>query len=163
MSANGSESGIVWMIQADPFYYSGPTLLRAFDATNLSIELYNTAMSGSRDQLPVPMKFSVPIVANGKVYVGTGASVGVFGLLNGTAASPPQIAIDQESNIIVSGVPGGSYVIQYTDDLSTGESGWITLTSVSLTGKSQTFTDQTADASTARYYRAAVGSSSRKP
>ena len=163
VSANGSDSGIVWMIEADSFYYSGPAILRAFDSTNLNIELYNTAMAGSRDQLPVPMKFSVPIVANGKVYMGTGASVAVLGLLNGTAASPPQIAIDQDSNIIVTGVPGGSYVVQYTDDLSAGESGWVTLTTLSLTGKSQTVTDQTADSSTARYYRAAVGSSSRRP
>jgi hypothetical protein len=60
--------------------------LRAYDASNLANELYNSQMNGSRDWLGPFVRFSVPTVANGKVYAGTANSLAVFGLLN----QPPQ-------------------------------------------------------------------------
>ena len=56
-------------------------MLHAYDASNLH-ELYNSSQaSGSRDQFGAGNKFITPTVVNGKVYVGTTNSVGVFGLL----------------------------------------------------------------------------------
>ena len=81
VSANGSTNGIVWV--AEPSF--GGTL-RAYDASNLANELYNSQMNPARDALGSFVKFSVAAVANGKVYVGTGNSLAVFGLLN----EPPQ-------------------------------------------------------------------------
>ena len=49
--------------------------------SNLSNELYNSNQAGSRDQFGTGNKFITPMVVNGKVYVGTTNSVGVFGLL----------------------------------------------------------------------------------
>ena len=75
ISANGNSDGIVWMIDEgqplqtpDP---GGPTsaTLRAYDAGNLSSELYSSPTS---DQLGYGIKFTSPIVANGKVYIATG-------------------------------------------------------------------------------------------
>ncbi|HTI71918.1 MAG TPA: pyrrolo-quinoline quinone [Candidatus Limnocylindria bacterium] len=160
VSANGSGDGIVWVIQADAFNYGGPAILRAFDATDLSRELYNSALAGVRDRLPVGMKFSVPIVANGKVYVGTGAGVVVFGLLNGTAAAPPGIGIDQSARIVISGVVGGSYSVQYATDLSLGSRAWTTFATVTLSRSSQTVTDPNGNSGSARFYRAIVGTGS---
>jgi hypothetical protein len=77
VSANGSANGIVWLIEGG----SGGTL-HAYDATNVAHELYNSQMNASRDSLGSFARFSVPTVANGKVYVGTGNSLAVFGLLN---------------------------------------------------------------------------------
>ena len=56
-------------------------ILHAYDATNLR-ELYNSNQaSGSRDQFGAGNKFITPTIVNGKVYVGTTSSVGIFGLL----------------------------------------------------------------------------------
>jgi hypothetical protein len=78
ISANGSDNGIVWTIQN-----AQPAVLVAYDATNLSTELYNSSQApGQRDQLTGGVKFVVPTVANGKVYAGSQNALSVFGLLN---------------------------------------------------------------------------------
>jgi hypothetical protein len=72
ISANGNSDGILWMIdEGQPLGTASPTsaTLRAYDAGNLSNELYS---SPSSDQLGYGIKFSSPIVANGKVYISTG-------------------------------------------------------------------------------------------
>ena len=77
ISANGTSNAIVWAAE------NGSTaVLHAYDATNLSHELYNSNQaSGGRDQFGTGNKFITPMITNGKVYVGTTNGVGVFGLL----------------------------------------------------------------------------------
>ncbi len=76
VSANGTSNGIVWAISN-----SDPAVLYAYDATNLSHELYNSNQAGSRDQFGPGNKFITPMITNGKVFVGTQTGVAVFGLL----------------------------------------------------------------------------------
>ena len=79
ISANGSDNGIVWVLQR---LSSTPNaILRAYDAADVSRQLYNSSQVLTRDQLHPGIKFAVPTVANGKVYVGTTSSLVVFGLL----------------------------------------------------------------------------------
>jgi hypothetical protein len=81
ISSNGTSNGIVWAIENG----SSTGVLHAYDATNLAQELYNSNMAaGSRDSFPTNSndKFVTPLIANGKVYVGTPNAVVVFGLLN---------------------------------------------------------------------------------
>ena len=79
VSANGSANGIVWAVE-----HTIPSILRAYDATNLATELYNSNQAaGSRDHFGKASHFGVPTISNGKVYVGTMNSVAVFGLLGG--------------------------------------------------------------------------------
>ena len=80
ISANGSTNGIVWAVENG----GGANALDAYDAINLKTELFSGAFSGNSST-----KFVTPLVANGKVYVGTGSpnanaagTVVVFGLTN---------------------------------------------------------------------------------
>lgn len=80
ISANGTNSAIVWAIQNG----SSTGVLHAYNATNLATELYNSDQAaGDRDQFSTNSncKFVTPMIANGKVYVGTPGAVVVFGLL----------------------------------------------------------------------------------
>ena len=81
ISSDDTRNGIVWVLQNDEHYRSGPAVLRAYDATNLSRELYNSGAAGTRDVAGPAVKFTSPTIANGKVYLGTQDSVNVYGLL----------------------------------------------------------------------------------
>jgi outer membrane protein assembly factor BamB len=76
ISANGTANGIVWAAE------NGTTgALHAYDATDLSRELYNSNQAGARDQFGAGNKFITPMIAQGRVYVGATNGVAVFGLL----------------------------------------------------------------------------------
>ncbi|WP_439823470.1 pyrrolo-quinoline quinone [Caballeronia sordidicola] len=76
ISANGASNGIVWAAENGTV-----AALHAYDATNLAHELYNSNQAGARDQFGAGNKFITPMIAAGKVYVGTTNGVAVFGLL----------------------------------------------------------------------------------
>jgi hypothetical protein len=77
ISANGTSDGIVWTVENN----GSSSILHAYDATNLANELYNSTQAGTQDQF-VGGKFITPMIANGKVYVGSPTGVIVFALLN---------------------------------------------------------------------------------
>ncbi len=86
VSANGTNNGIVWATEN-----ISPAVLHAYSATNLAVELYNSNQaSGGRDHFGNGNKFITPMIASGRVYVGTTSGVGVFGLLDTTSLTPLQ-------------------------------------------------------------------------
>src|SRR5262249_40204946 len=63
-------------------------ILRPYDPTTLSHELYNSAQNSGRDGLGSYTKFTVPIVSNGQVFVGTKPSLPIFGMLSTGSPTP---------------------------------------------------------------------------
>jgi hypothetical protein len=80
VSANGTTNGIVWAIQADGGH--SYATLHAYDATNLNTELYNSEQNSGRDRAGSRVKFSVPTIVGGHVFVGGAGQVAMYGLLN---------------------------------------------------------------------------------
>jgi len=83
VSANGTNNALIWLIDSSGALATPntPAVLRAFDPNNISDEIYNSAMLPLRDTAGLAVKFTVPTVANAKVYVGTQAELDVYGLL----------------------------------------------------------------------------------
>jgi hypothetical protein len=99
VSANGIASptsptnGIVWELQVDAHGLgqqpNTPAILRAFSATNLATELYDSSQTGLRDQPDHGNKFTSLTVTNGRVLIGTFGFFSVFGLFPAATATPP--------------------------------------------------------------------------
>jgi hypothetical protein len=85
VSANGSTNGIVWDLD------TGTNQLRAYNASGYNNELYTSGQAANNRDAMVGsvIKFSVPTVANGKVYVGSSNSLVVYGLFNQIGAPQP--------------------------------------------------------------------------
>ena len=76
ISANAGKNAIVWAAEN-----ISPAVLHAYNAQTL-IEIYNSNQAANgRDHFGNGNKYITPMIANGKVYVGTTNGVGVFGLL----------------------------------------------------------------------------------
>ena len=81
ISAAGTQNGIVWALDDSQYCTSqspgcGPAVLYAYDAGNMTTELWNSA-DAAADAAGYAVKFTVPTIVNGKVYVGTrGNNVG---------------------------------------------------------------------------------------
>jgi hypothetical protein len=77
ISSNGATpgTGVLWLLNR------GTGALHAFDAGHVTRELYNSNQNAARDQLDGVVKFSLPMVANGRVYVGTESTLTIYGPL----------------------------------------------------------------------------------
>ncbi len=97
ISARAGSSGIVWAIDSSQYCTHksdgtnaacGPAVLHALDASNLANEYWNSTQ-GTGNTAGLAVKFTVPTVANGKVYVGTrGNDIGT-----GTATIPGELDV----------------------------------------------------------------------
>lgn len=94
LSANGDTpgTGIIWSsmpFNRDGDHGVGNGVLRAFDADDLSHELWNSEQNRARDNMGGWPKFNAPLVMNGKVYSGSfTAVISVYGLFS----NPPVVA-----------------------------------------------------------------------
>ena len=99
VSANGNSNGVVWAID----YSGSPEVLTAHDASNVANVLYTSAANPARDSAGGPIRFAVPTIANGKVYVGSNGGINVYGLLPTSdfsfAASPASLVLAQGGSV----------------------------------------------------------------
>lgn len=78
ISANGTSNGIVWALECGT---GSPAVLHAYNPANLAVEYYNSKQAAnSRDAFGNGNKFVTPVIANGKVFVGTPNGVAAFGI-----------------------------------------------------------------------------------
>ena len=77
VSSNTTNNGIVWVVQ----HTQTTNILHAFDATNLGTELYNSEQNPSRDRVGPAVKFTLPTIADGKVFAPSVNQVVMYGLL----------------------------------------------------------------------------------
>jgi hypothetical protein len=104
VSADGTANGIVWVMDRNA------NRLRAYDAATLATELWDSGQkAGGADALGAVVKFAVPTVANGEVYVGTSDSLVVYGL------TPPANAAPAAPALSVTAVSGTAVNLSWTD------------------------------------------------
>jgi hypothetical protein len=100
LSANGNKDGILWAAihaSGSSWHESRPGILHAYDAGDITHELWNSLQNPARDDCNNYSKTAPPTIANGKVYLAsfgtqnTGSGqLCVYGLLpDGPTPSPP--------------------------------------------------------------------------
>jgi fibronectin type 3 domain-containing protein len=151
ISANGTSNGVIWQVEKNT------NQLRAYNAATLGAPLYTTAMNAPRDQLGSVIKFSVPIVDNGHVYVGTSNTLVVYGELAAVTQAPAA-----PTNLATTPLSASQVKLTWTRN-STNEAGFYiersidnsTFTQVGLADAGATsFVDSNnLSPSTAYYYR----------
>jgi hypothetical protein len=126
ISANGTSNGIVWALDVSG-RENTPAILRAFDASNITTELYDsTQAANGRDAGPIAIAFTSAVVANGNVYVGGVNAVTAYGELDRTervtisaaptsigagAASTLSVVASNARQVTVTGSDGSSYTL----------------------------------------------------
>ena len=89
VSAAGGANAIVWAVEN-----TNPAVLDAFDARDLSQELYNSNQApDGRDAFGAGNKFITPTIVNGHVYVGTTNGVARFGSLLAPPSAPTGLRV----------------------------------------------------------------------
>jgi fibronectin type 3 domain-containing protein len=146
ISANGTSNGLVWDLD------KGTNQLRAYDASTYANELYTSAQAPfNRDQLGTVVKFTVPTIANGTVYVGTTTSLVAYGLLSvpttppdapsnltATAVSSTQVNLTWQNN---ADNQNGFYIEESTDGMNFTQVATVSVNATSYTvGHLQPFT-----------------------
>lgn len=122
ISSNGNANGILWVNDSTG-------VLRAYDATNLSTELFHATLSGSY------VKFSTPAVANGDVFVGTKSTLDIFGLEPTSPQGYNNVGISDDSNPSGASFDGGccSYSFQALQAAGVTPGGTVTFNGVNFT------------------------------
>ena len=150
ISANGSQagSGIVWVsmpLDASAETQVVPGVLRAFDASNLANELWDSNKNSARDGVGSFAKFCPPTIANGKVYLATFSNaLDVYGLMDGN----PDFTLNATPGTEIIGLNVGTGPYTVSVSASNGFAGTVTLSIAGLpTGASAAFSPTSVSAS----------------
>lgn len=149
ISANGTANGIAWELTPTPAL--GVAALHAYDAGNLANKIYDSyaaLQAGAPDRISF-VKFVVPTIAQGKVYVGAVDSLAVFGL-RAMIWSFGRGPVPGTVQFVFSGPAGFNNVLQSSPDLVH----WTNLSTGAPTGTGTfTYTDTVAAGNATKFYR----------
>jgi hypothetical protein len=118
VSANGTSNGILWTLENTTGTGINPVagVLHAYNPLDLTQEYYNSNQNGSQDVPGPAIKFTVPSVANGKVYIGSTTQLDVFGTTAVKITAPANATtVSGTVNISVAMAPGVSWSNVYID------------------------------------------------
>jgi hypothetical protein len=85
VSANRTKDAILWVVSTKEWneaHMDRPAVLHAYDATDITHELYNSEQKSERDRADMTVRFAIPTIADGHVFVGARSRLDVYGLLN---------------------------------------------------------------------------------
>ena len=91
VSADGTKNAILWVVSTKEWnetHMDRPAVLYAYDANNITHELYNGEQNSARDRADMTVRFAIPTVADGHVFIGARGRLDVYGLL--AAGNRPQ-------------------------------------------------------------------------
>jgi hypothetical protein len=155
LSANGNKDGILWAAihaSGSSWHESRPGILHAFDADDITHELWNSVQNPARDDCNNYSKTAAPTVANGKVYLAsfgtqnTGSGqLCVYGLLadGPTPSAPSSVHVSAGDGQVSLSWAASKGATTYAVKRSTKNAGPFETIASGLT--SATFTDITAD------------------
>ncbi len=133
ISANGTTNGIVWAAERQESLATQvgkkPPILLAYNATNVGTLLYSSAQNATRDTPGLETKFMVPLVANGRVYIGTQTDVDAYGVL-----APASSATLTPTSLAWGIIAIGSSSQPKTATLTNTGSGTLSISSISVVG-----------------------------
>lgn len=118
VSADGTNNGIVWVINNNSGNSGSPGTLYAFNAANISQMLWSSAQLASRDSMGPAVKMTTPTVAGGKVYVGGQYTLSVYGLasfLSAPIIAPNGGVFTNSVTVTISNTAPGTAVYYTTD------------------------------------------------
>jgi hypothetical protein len=82
VSSNGNRNGIVWLIETKAWNGADrPAVLHAYDSADVGREIYDSEKVSARDAAGLTLRFTVPTIAGGRVYVNAKRRIDVYGLL----------------------------------------------------------------------------------
>jgi hypothetical protein len=90
VSADGTRDAILWVVSTkewDETHKDRPAILHAYDAKDITHELYSSEQNSQRDRADMTVRFAIPTIADGHVFIGTRSRLDVYGLLNQGSSS----------------------------------------------------------------------------
>ena len=85
VSADRTKDAILWVVSTkewDEAHKDRPAVLHAYDARDITHELYNSEQKSERDRADMTVRFAIPTIADGHIFVGARGRLDVYGLLN---------------------------------------------------------------------------------
>ena len=85
VSADGTKDAILWVVSTKEWneaHTDRPAILHAYDASDITHELYNSEQKSDRDRADMTVRFAIPTIADGHVFIGARGRLDVYGLFN---------------------------------------------------------------------------------